>query len=274
MNITLNRTFIPHQPTKGQTETNVPNLTLIHGWAAENAVWEDWAKQYLSPYFNLYLIELPGFGKSPAFSDLKDDEINPAWLNALAKQLPEKTHLLGWSLGGLLAQQLALAHPNKIETLICLASTPRFTQNDHWKWAVSPPLLFDFMKALSIEAGRVLKQFWHLQLQGSEDSRNLMKRYTKQMTGRSQPKLQGLLQGLTLLKDIDNRDKLSELQQPTLWLLGEHDPLIPKDLIADLKRLHPAGQIEFIQGASHMPFFSHPEATAKSIVGFIQEHTL
>jgi pimeloyl-[acyl-carrier protein] methyl ester esterase len=276
MKITLNRTFIPHQPTGAEIDGNeghpAPNLTLIHGWAAENAVWEDWATEMLAPHFNLYLIELPGFGLSPVLPDLKDDEINAVWLEALAEQLPEKSHLLGWSLGGLLAQQLALAYPDKIESLICMASTPRFTQNDNWKWAVSPSLMGDFIKAMSLEAAGVLKQFWNLQLQGSDNARDLMKRLKHQMQGRTQPKLQGLLQGLILLKNIDNRGRLVDLKQPTLWLLGEHDPLIPKDLIQDLSRLQREGQIEIIAGASHMPFFSHPKETAQAIIAFIKQH--
>lgn len=251
----------------------MPNLTLIHGWAAENAVWQDWAEEQLSSYFNLYLIELPGFGASPAFQALEDNEVNAAWLDALAEQLPEKTHLLGWSLGGLLAQQLALTYPDKIDSLICLATTPRFTQNDHWKWAVSPSLMGDFIKAMSIEAAGVLKQFWNLQLQGSDNAKDLMKRLKRQMQGRKPPKLQGLLQGLTLLKDIDNRERLADLNQPTLWLLGEHDPLIPKDLIEDLSHLQKESEIRIIEGASHMPFFSHPDETAQAIIAFIKKHT-
>lgn len=265
--ITLNRTLIPCTQ-----DGAAPNLTLIHGWAAENVVWQPWAETYLAPFFNVYLIELPGFGKSPEFHDIDEKEINDKWLDALAAQLPEKTHLLGWSLGGLLAQQLALRLPEQIQTLICLASTPRFTQNDNWKWAVSPPLLADFIKAMSIEFAGVLKQFWKLQLQGSENARPLMKRLTNQMSGRTPPKLQGLLQGLYLLRDIDNRDQLTNIHQPTLWLLGEHDPLIPQRLIEDLSQLQQDSEIAIVRGASHMPFFSHPQETADLLIPFIQQH--
>jgi len=250
----------------------VENLTLIHGWAAENSIWDDWAKESLCPYFVVTLIELPGFGQSPHFEALAQKEINAAWLEALAAQLPEQTHLLGWSLGGLLAQQLAERFPEKIKTLTCLASTPRFVQNDGWRWAVSPPLLADFIKAMGVEYGGVLKQFWRLQLQGSENARPLMKKLTQHMTHRSLPHYLGLIQGLYLLRDIDNRDLLLQLPQPTLWLLGQHDPLIPQQLIADLAELQPNGKIRIITGASHMPFFSHPAETAQQLIQFLQAH--
>lgn len=270
MTTMLNRTYLPYQPNPADSGEAAPNLTMIHGWAADNGVWQEWVQEQLAPHFNVYLIELPGFGQSPAIEEITDDKVNTAWLEALAKQLPEKTHLLGWSLGGLMTQQLALNYPDKIQSLICMASTPRFTQNDNWKLAVSPPLIIDFIKAISIEAGRVLKQFWSLQLQGSDDARSLIKRYRQHMSGRSLPKLDGLLQGLTLLKDIDNRSKLKDIQPMTLWLLGEHDPLIPKELVDEIHQLQPSAQVHILEDASHMPFFSHPDETAAVIVDFIK----
>jgi len=262
--------------TQTLTAPNAESLTLIHGWGADNQTWLSWAQTRLHPHYQLHLIELPGFGQSHPIAHSKNAEdhtINEAWLTALAEALPERTHLLGWSLGGLLAQQLAARYPQKILSLICLASTPRFTQNDGWRWAVSPPLLADFIQALVYESGAVLKKFWRLQLQGSDNARPLMKQLTAQMEDRHLPSYSGLMQGLRLLKYIDNRPLLAQLTLPTLWLLGEKDPLIPADMITDLKTLQPYSDIQIIAGASHMPFFSHPQQTAEALLSFLQNHS-
>lgn len=264
----------PH-PTlfRHQLENPATNetLTLIHGWGAESAVWSDWATM-LSQHFNIVMIDLPGFGESPGFDDLTDDTLNQHWLDALAEQLPPKTHLLGWSLGGLLAQQLALEHPNKIQSLICMASTPRFVQHDNWQWAVNPSIMSDFIKMLGIEYGSVLKRFWKLQLQGSPNARQLMKRLNHHMKSRTLPKYSGLIQGLYLLRDIDNREILTQIEQPTLWLLGEHDPLIPKELVEDLSHMQTQSEVMVLKEASHMPFFSHPDESAQAVIQFIHTH--
>ncbi len=253
--------------------SSTETLTLIHGWGAESAVWSDWAEK-LAEHINVVMIDLPGFGKSPAFDNMPTEQINQAWQQAIVEQLPEKTHLLGWSLGGLLAQQLALNYPDRIQSLICMASTPRFIQNDGWQWAVNPPILADFIKMLGIEYGTVLKRFWKLQLQGSSNARELMKRLNHHMKNRSLPDYNGLLQGLYLLRDIDNRDQLENIQAPTLWLLGEHDPLIPQQLITDLSQLQQHSEVVILEDASHMPFFSHPDETAQAILDFIQKNQL
>ncbi len=249
-----------------------PNLTLIHGWGSTNSIWRDWTKLFFLQNFTLHLIELPGFGISPEIN--KPLNIEKAWLEALNASLPEKTHLIGWSLGGILSQKLALNHPEKIQSLICIASTPKFTQLDGWNHAVSPKLLKDFIKSVGIEYTSVLKQFWRLQLQGSKNARPLIKKLMAHMTGRKLPKISGLTQGLSLLRDLDNRKNLNTLKPPTLWLLGEFDPLIPQALLTDLTQLQPKAEVIIIKDASHMPFFSHPEETAQQILNFIAKSKL
>lgn len=270
----MQNSHILYHQTLPSTHSNAEHLTLIHGWGAESAGWIDWAQEALTPFFNVHLIDLPGFGQSPELSKTQiANDLNGAWCDALAQTLPPKSHLLGWSLGGLLCQQLAWQHPQQVQSLICMASTPRFTQQDGWPNAVSPELMGNFMKALGVESLTLLKQFWNLQLQGSDNARPLMKQLSAQMRNRNLPSLAGLTQGLKLLRDLDNRPHLKEITQPTLWLFGEHDPLIPLDLQTQLPSLQPHAQIQVIMGASHMPFFSHPQATADALIHFIQAQT-
>ena len=246
-----------------------PNLTLIHGWAAESRVWESWVQEYFSPHYSIILVDLPGCGESDEITN--NSNLLEDWLLAIEKVIPEKTHLLGWSLGGLIAQQIALRNPDKIQSLICLASTPRFTQNDGWKKSVSPKIINDFIQAVSIEAGKTLKQFWRLQLQGVSNSRSLMKSLVEHMSQRSVPSLKTLNQGLRLLKDMDNRQAIKNLNMPTLWLLGEHDPLIPQDIRESLPKLQPQAHIEVLADGSHIPFFSKPQETAQAILDFLRQ---
>ncbi|WP_321325134.1 pimeloyl-ACP methyl ester esterase BioH [Thiomicrorhabdus sp.] len=248
-----------------------PNLTLIHGWGADSCTWEQWATETLASNYTVTLIDLPGFGESPILpnsSTIEDD-----WINAIIDVLPEKTHLLGWSLGGLLAQQIALRCPDRIQSLICLASTPRFTQNDGWQRSVSPKIIGDFIQAIGIEVSAVLKKFWRLQLQGSDNGRALMKGLVQHMSSRKMPTIKPLNQGLILLKDMDNRKQLKDLKMPTLWLLGERDPLIPQEIRLNLLELQPSAQVVVIPGGSHIPFYSQAEETAQYIKTFLSSNS-
>ncbi|WP_248850484.1 pimeloyl-ACP methyl ester esterase BioH [Thiomicrospira microaerophila] len=251
-----------------------PSLSLIHGWGAESAVWRDWAETYLSANFKVTLIDLPGFGQSPPLKNLHQDEVNQAWLALIAEALPEQTYLLGWSLGGLMAQQLALRFPNKVKKLACIASTPRFIQADDWRYGVSMPLIADFVKAVGLDSAALLNRFWKLQLQGSDGGRRLIKHFVDQMKHRQLPSISGLQQGLQLLRDVDLRSSLIDIQVPSLWLLGEKDPLVPLAVTQGLLQCQPTASIAVIEGAAHVPFYSHPEQTADALIHFLIEGSL
>lgn len=243
------------------------NLTFIHGWGAQNSVWKAWIEAHFASDYRVTLIELPGCGNSPELNPV-DDPLQ-TWLDALDDVLPKPTHLVGWSLGGLLAQRLALRHPDKIFSLTCLASTPRFVQTDDWHWAVNPVLMNDFIQALGKDTLATLQHFWKLQIQGSDGGRKLIKHFLHQMKTRKIPKFSSLAQGLQLLKELDNRDVLRQLEVRTLWLLGEKDPLIPNSFISEFSTIHPLSEVSIIQGAAHMPFYSHPEETAQALLNFL-----
>lgn len=246
-----------------------PNLTLIHGWAADNGVWRAWIEAALAPYFTCHLIELPGFGKSPVIEANTPAAIRRLWREALIEALPEgETALLGWSLGGLLAQEVTLCVPERITHLIGLATSPRFVQAEHWQHGVPPQLVADFLETLVLDVALLLKRFWMLQWQGSPQARQLMKQFVAEMKGRGLPSLTGLRQGLELLRTLDFREALSRIDQPTLWLLGEKDPLIPVGWVRQLADLQPHARVVVIPDAAHLPFRSHPAETAAAIRHF------
>jgi len=254
-----------------------PNLCLLHGWGAQNAIWRDWAQSCLAENFTVTLIELPGFGNSETLTlnNPTAKQLESAWLEAIQAVLPKKTHLLGWSLGGLLAQKIALHYPQQIDKLICLASTPRFTQNDQWQYGVSPKLMSDFMSAITQDTVQTLNHFWKLQLQGSDGARQHIKRLLALLKDCKLPSLTGLTQGLTLLKELDCRSDATAIQSPILWLLGENDPLIPVNFIEEFLSkngtIQPAPKAVILSGAGHMPFRSHPVETANAITAFLQD---
>ncbi len=249
-----------------------PNLTLIHGWAAENAVWRPWVETWLAPHFTCHLIELPGFGHSPPLEVDDPETLRLRWRQALLEALPEApTALLGWSLGGLLAQDLALHAPQHITHLIGLCTSPRFVQAEDWRHGVPPALIEDFLETVVRDTAALLKRFWLLQWQGDPRARQLMRQFVAEMKGRRLPHLTGLKQGLTLLRTLDFRQDLPRITQPTLWLLGEKDPLIPTDWVQALASMQPHACVRVIAGAAHLPFRSHGDETAAAIRSFLTQ---
>ncbi len=104
-------------------EGNGPDLLLVHGVGSNHTDWQAISEK-LARRFTVLRCDLRGHGQSPApdgdwtINDLSSDLI--ALLDALNIQ---KTHLAGFSLGGLIAQRFALDHPQRLHKLSLICST-------------------------------------------------------------------------------------------------------------------------------------------------------
>lgn len=74
----------------------------------------------LASHFTLHLVDLPGYGRSGGFGAMSLEEM----AQRVLENAPERAIWLGWSLGGLVASQVALSHPDRVQALVTVASSP------------------------------------------------------------------------------------------------------------------------------------------------------
>ena len=131
-----------------------PKLTLLHGWGLNGAVWNG-VRDALAQRYTLHIVDLPGHGLSSGATVATITEM----ADAVAAAMPPHSHLLGWSMGGLVAQDLARRHAERIDRLVLVATTPSFLQRDGWPHAVQPAVLADFGRRLSGNYAATIKSF-------------------------------------------------------------------------------------------------------------------
>ncbi len=224
-------------------------LVLLHGWGWHSGIWSPLVP-YLADKFQLFIPDLPGFGKS---LDLTGDYAFSEIVNALFKKVPDQAAWLGWSLGGMVAWWASVHHPEKIARLITVASTPKFISDINWP-GVSLTLLNQFANQLANHHQKTLTDFLRLQL-GSKNS-SLFAELQSQLLPIQSSALMG---GLRLLSKTDLRADLSKIKIPSLHIFGEMDRLVPAGVIDNLRTLLFDGRCEMIKRAGHMPFLSHRE---------------
>lgn len=229
-----------------------PDVVLLHGWGMNSAVWRHVAEE-LAPDFRLHLVDLPGHGRS--------DEIDPGqlenWVAALETALPQPRHLLGWSLGGELALQWALSQPDKTQSLTLVASTPCFAQKEDWPCAMAPETLAQFAAQLEQDWRGTLKRFIGLQAMGDASARSVARELTQELFSHGEPRLAALGKGLELLRDIDLRARVAEVDCPVMLQFGDKDMLTPLAAGQWLANTLPHAKLVVHQGAAHAPFISH-----------------
>ncbi len=250
-----------------------------------SAVWES-VRPELESCYHVSWVDLPGHGENQSTVANSMDEM----VDYILPHIPNGAHLLGWSLGGLviqaIAERLSKTNPQtgqKIKSMTLVASTPKFSQADNWRHAMSEDVLNSFSKNLNQDIEGTLKRFVALQFMGIKDSKpiqrelinslekwgGVLRQGSAELLPKSSKKALNL--GLALLIDSDFR--LASHKIPMHWILAERDRLIPKEVINDLKSLRPDDQITLLENTGHAPFMTHPKAFIESVVPFIKSHS-
>jgi len=98
-----------------------PYVTLVHGVGANLQSWDEVARQ-LEPHFTVVRLDLRGHGRSGRITDCTLDDLASDVRSVWAARGIRKSHLAGFSLGGLIAQSLALSDPDRIDRLAILSA--------------------------------------------------------------------------------------------------------------------------------------------------------
>ena len=141
-------------------------LVLLHGWGLNLRVWDE-VRGPLAAERDVLALDLPGHGRSPFDADAASLE---AQTDAVLAALPPRCALLGWSLGGQIALEMAVRAPARVVKLVLVATTPRFTQASDWPHGMRPTVLAGFAGHLERDLRATVIEFLELQVRGSEQS--------------------------------------------------------------------------------------------------------
>ncbi len=238
-------------------------LVLLHGWGFSSEVFAK-VVPILSEEFDIQLIDLPGYG-------LRENESFPTSLQDVAADVVtkinggdgEKFSLLGWSLGGLVAQQIAIDFPQLIDNLVLVAATPCFLQKDNWKQAVDPSLAAQFSGQVEQSHSDALKGFY-LQLAAMELKPKLVVKEIIKLLPEDIFK-SNLLDSLKVLHQSDLREQIAQSAIDTLWVYGADDQMVPPVL----EKLSARSEIKVLGGTAHLPFLSQPQQFVQTVKHFI-----
>lgn len=251
-----------HVETAGQGNP----LVMLHGWGMHGGVWGDVADR-LAQEYEVHAVDLPGHGGSTPLDVFALDAVTEALADAYDKPIT----LLGWSLGGIIAQYWAMRAPETIERLVLVASTPCFANRDDWQKGMARETLERFATDLESDFSATLRRFITLQVRGSENERELLAILREQLFDRREPDPGALHGGLAILRDADLREGLPHIGQPALVIAGERDRLTLPEASEYMVRAMPNARMVKIRGAAHAPFLSHPEVFSEHLMRFLHE---
>jgi len=248
-----------------------PDIVLLHGWGLHGGIWsasEENLPQHLAQRYRVTTIDLPGHGLS---DDGNDGFTLMSAVIALAELIPAQTIVIGWSLGGLIALQLALVRPDLVRRLVLISSTACFHQTPDWQAAMKATTLRGFAAALQENQHDTVQRFLALQVHGSSNERQQLRLLKQAIAARPPARPAALHSGLKILEQADLRSSLDAIGQPVLLIYGQHDRIVPPAAGAAMDMLLPQSSYHILPGGGHAPFLSDPETILHLIEDFVND---
>ncbi|RMF66443.1 MAG: alpha/beta fold hydrolase [Calditrichaeota bacterium] len=241
-------------------------LLLIPGLGAGNWLWSK-SVAALSASFELIMPELRGSGRSDKPDQPYSIELFALDLLKLLDHFDiARTHVLGVSMGGLVAQYLAATWPERVHKLILAATT----MGGQTQIGPSGEILCRLIKPRGRSRRERLEDAYDLNftrrfiLEHPEE----LEQITDWRIKYPQPEYAYYRQ-LLAGNAFDGRDLAGRISAPTLVLAGEEDLVVPAEDIIALKDRIPGAQLLTLKG-KHLFFFEQAAAVNHAILAFLE----
>jgi pimeloyl-[acyl-carrier protein] methyl ester esterase len=210
-------------------------------------------------------VDLPGYGASPCPKRYTLRKL----AGALSRRAPRVCHVVGWSLGALVAVAWACSAPWQVGRMALLAATPCFVRREDWPHGVAPELLEAFERDLAADYEGAIRRFIALQALGDMDERRVTRELRQHLLRGVRPSAAALAGGLRILGAADLRDALPGIARETLVVHGDRDRLTPPAAGRALASGIPGARFELMRGAAHAPFLSRLPEVSELLLEFL-----
>jgi pimeloyl-ACP methyl ester carboxylesterase len=241
-------------------------ILLINGFSAPLDFWDPLLLEKLASNHTVITFDNRGIGNTTSgnkqFSITQFAEDTSGLMDALKIK---KADLMGWSMGGMIAQEVALSNPEKVGKLIIYASICGGNQSV----APSPEVL----KIFSNQSGSMierLQRFLPLLFpdEWRENNPDLIRELPK--STEISPIKTLNLQTEAITKWNGTCDRLASITQPTMVLVGTDDVLtVPANSILITERI-PGAWLVQIKGGGHAMMMQYPEKFTNVVTIFLE----
>lgn len=230
-------------------------LVFIHGYTGDITDWRFQVQEF-SPTYAVLVMDLRGHGRSEASAD-RDAYTIEQMANDVEALIDEvafdRYHLVGHSMGGAIAQEIALRNQERLTTLTLEDTGPQMARNDDEQIAKYTArriqiALEEGMEALANRPSRIPYPP-HLPKERITEERERLARMS----------VDGFVGAAVGLRNwAGTRDRLGSLHTPTLVVCGELDAALLKGS-ERLAELIPDATLEIVPEAGHSPQYERPE---------------
>ena len=243
-----------------------PPLLLLAGLSGTALGWA-MLLPALAEHFRVIAFDNRGAGRSSAppgpytTREMADDAV------ALLTHLGiERAHVIGQSMGGLIAQELALAHPQRVDHLVLYSTYARPRP------AIHDPWLKNWVEAS--ERGNpdqlaTLLMPWFLTPAFMAQPDQVEAAIAEWVADPYPAPAQGVAAQAAACLSHDTLSRLGQIAAPTLVLVGAEDIVTPVACAQELAEGIPGARLHVLERGGHTPDVEYPEAVAEAMLAFL-----
>ncbi len=238
-------------------------VLLIQGLGGNSLHWGEGFLGGLEDGYELILFDNRGAGRSGVLEgeltivDLAQDAL--ALLDALEL---DRAHVVGISMGGMVAQELVLAAPERVLTLTLGCTFPGGPEAKMTDMEVVGMLA---EAVLSGDDERTLRVGYEVMIAAEYGEREGAYELYSELAGQYRAPIPVLMAQLAAIMGHDTSDRLAEVTAPTLVIHGTADRLMEVENGELIARLIPGAHLELLEGSGHMFFWEQPERSAQLV---------
>lgn len=243
-------------------------LLLITGLCGDLTSWKR-ALPLMEKQYQVITIDNRGAGKTEhpgqpfTMEDLADDA------SGLLIGLDiEKAHVLGASMGGNVAQELTLRHPDQVSTLTLMSTYMRRPERS----SVGIDAMINTVReGASIETFLTMMQAWCLTNAAFRGRENVAQNDRRGARERDLCLVDGFARQKAALDNFDSHERISAIKVPTLVIHGNEDIMVPHRFGEELASRISGSKLVLLDGCGHM---IAPDRYHNLVLEFLREHPI
>jgi pimeloyl-ACP methyl ester carboxylesterase len=254
-----------HVSIEGAVDGEGPPLLLINGLGGVIRMWDP-LRAHLTGTSTI-AFDAPGTGDSPTptlpLSVVGSARMVTRLLDALGL---EQVDVLGYSLGGVVAQQLAWTSPRRVRRVVLLSTNTG--------WGSVPARAVAFRGLMSMKRLRDPEHYAELApelLGGAMRSDPGLVQQAAQLRTTESPDTRGYVYQLLSAATWSTMPYLRLMRQPTLVVNGDDDPLARPINARAIATLIPHARLHLVRGAGHHLFLERPDEVSGVIGDFLSD---
>ena len=244
-------------------------LVLLNHWGAVLDDVDPRLVEGLARERHVIAVDYRGIGASGGTAPVTVDEMARDTIALIHALGFARVDLLGFSLGGFVAQDVALKAPGLVRTLILTGTGPAGGHGIDRVGAVSWPLMLKGMLTLRHPKTYL---FFTPTAGGRHAAHAFLERLKERRTGRDKgPTPRAFLRQLAAIKAWGRQapQDLSRLRMPVLIANGDHDIMVPTRLSQDMARRLPHARLVIYEDAGHGSIFQYHDDFVSKALAFL-----